>query len=380
MEKKIQYALFNPNYTSSKNDQIKLKKYINTKKDEKVSHLSTPTKLHDWRIENKAVKEYIPQESKYNFKQIIKNFKLNKEQLSNGFSNKYMDIFTDLLFKSKKKPYSKKRLCLIDFRKKILKHHKNTSFEVYIKEEPLSEKFDFSKQSMNNIYLSDKSYYKLKYKSYFNTPKKDFYKNIGNIKDKILTTELSKEKILNDNTSKSKLNIESEGDEGIENYNNRRKNRNNFNNLYNPIFYNTPFTKSYNNLNSNEIKIINKNNEKKKIVEKDYFESNFFGKINPKEEFFEKRNKPKYIDYLKNKYHFYLNNKELDDKNYTEIKKRQLNYFNGKNKVKHPLEYPFKKEFFKKLNRFKNKDDINKDKPNNKIKITDFFRDIKSIN
>ena len=116
------YVLFHPNYIASKREQIRLQKLIKLHSDEIKNHLFKPNNnLKVWRVENKIIKKYVPQESRYNLKQIIKNFKLNREQFLHGYSNKYIDLFTNLLNDKNVKKYSTKRLSLVDFRKKILK-------------------------------------------------------------------------------------------------------------------------------------------------------------------------------------------------------------------------------------------------------------------
>ena len=115
------YTLFHPNYLATKKDQIKLEQLLRLNSNEIKTSIFKPSKLKVWRVENKKIKKYVPQDSKYNFKQIVKNFKLNREQLKHGYSNKYINIFTNLLNEKNLEKYPKKRLSLVDYRKKILK-------------------------------------------------------------------------------------------------------------------------------------------------------------------------------------------------------------------------------------------------------------------
>ena len=101
------YLLFHPNYIASKREQIKLEKLIKLSKEVLRGYNSRNNKFKVWRVENKEIKKYVPQESKYNFKQIVKNFKLNREQLLHGYSNKYINLFT-LLYKNNFKKVSSK--------------------------------------------------------------------------------------------------------------------------------------------------------------------------------------------------------------------------------------------------------------------------------
>ena len=361
-----QLALFHPNYLASKREQIKLAKLIKLNTDELINPKLNSNKVKPWRVENKKLKKYIPQDSKYNFRQIVKNFKLNREQLLHGYSNKYINILTNLLYENNQKKYAKKRLLLFDFRKKILKKKLNTSFEEYIEKEPLSDRYNFSKQKMKNIYLTtvqqklDKEKNKSKYSSKKEiSEKKEKNKN----KNRILLNS-------NDDKIKLKLNFDNNNNNKsvkIFSYKDRYKKINNENiniincknsNLYGQRVCNTSFNES--NINQ----IINDDTYRKDDNDDEY---KYSIKLNPKEEFLQRRNKIKYIDYLKNKYNFYTSGNIKDLKNYSEMKKRQILFDSNKEQIEQPLEFPYKKEFFKKFNRYNSR---------NKIKI--LIKDIKS--
>ena len=363
------YILFHPNYLASKRDQIKLEKLLKLGADECKRYLFTPNKLKVWRVEDKKTKKYVPQDSKYNFKQIVKNFQLNREQIKHGFSNKYINLFTDLLYENTKHKYAKKRLFLVDFRKKILKNHLNTSFEDYIQKEPLSEKYNFSKQKINSIYLTQVinkgDRVKLRPKN-----RNSNFPLMGDKKyslsNKILMKELSNDINLNDNNKYGfRLNTEGNSKDNFYSYSNSRKKitfdeNYNYNYLYGSKVFNTSSSeinikncKNDNNIknyiNDNKAKTIYNYTERKTEDENKYFEN-----INAREEYFEGRNKAKYLDYLKRKYNFFTRNKSKDFKNYSEVKKRQLLYYDSKDKVEYHLKFPYKKEFFKKHNRLYN--------------------------
>ena len=361
-----QLALFHPNYLASKREQIKLAKLIKLNTDELINPRLNANKVKVWRVENKKLKKYLPQDSKYNFRQIVKNFKLNREQLLHGYSNKYINILTNLLYENNQKKYAKKRLSLVDFRKKILKKKLNTSFEEYIEKEPLSDRYNFSKQKMKNIYLTtvqqklDKEKNKSKYSSKKEiSEKKEKNKN----KNRILLNS-------NDDKIKLKLNFDNNNNNKsvkIFSYKDRYKKINNENiniincknsNLYGQRVCNTSFNES--NINQ----IINDYTYRKDDNDDEY---KYSIKLNPKEEFLQRRNKIKYIDYLKNKYNFYTSGNIKDLKNYSEMKKRQILFDSNKEQIEQPLEFPYKKEFFKKFNRYNSR---------NKIKI--LIKDIKS--
>ena len=368
------YVIFNPNYLASKKEQIKLEKLIKANRDEEYTrNLLNPNKIKVWRVENKKIKKYIPQDSKYNFKQIVKNFKLNREQLSHGYSNKYINIFTNLLYENNNKKYAKKRLSLVDFRKNILKKKLNTSFEEFIEKEPLSERHKFTKQTINNFYLTnvmqklekDKEKNKPKNKYYYSS-KKETKENNKN-KNRIFLKELFTESISNSNSNekKLKLNLIDTNNNSVKIFSyedtNQKNNNENINlninlpnwkrnNLYDRMG-NTCDPESNINVISN--RVINDYTYKKDNDENIYFE-----KLTPKEEFIERKNKAKYIDFLKNKYNFYTSCNKKEMKNYSEIKKRQLLFDSKKDQIEHPLDFPYKKEFFHRFNRINSRNRI----------------------
>ena len=369
MEITNKYILFHPNYLASKRDQIKLEKLLKLSTDDYKRYLINPNKLKVWRVEDKKTKKYVPQDSKYNFKQIVKNFQLNREQIKHGYSNKYINLFTNLLYENTKHKYAKKRLFLVDFRKRILKNHLNTSFEDYIQKEPLSEKYNFSKQKINSIYLTqvinkgDRVKQRPKNRN-INFPLMGDKKY--SLSNKILMKELSNDIYLNDNNKYGfRLNTEGNAKDNFYIYSNSRKKipfdeNNNFNYLCGKKICNTSSSETNiksvkkaknikNYINDNKAKTIYNYTERKIEDENKYFEN-----INAREEYFEGRNKAKYLDYLKRKYNFFTRNKSKDYKSYSEVKKRQFLYYDNKDKVEYHLEFPYKKEFFKKQNRLYN--------------------------
>jgi hypothetical protein len=258
---------------------------------------------------------------------------------------------------------------LVDFRKRILKNHLNTSFEDYIQKEPLSEKYNFSKQKINSIYLTqvinkgDRVKQRPKNRN-INFPLMGDKKY--SLSNKILMKELSNDINLNDNNKYGfRLNTEGNAKDNFYIYSNSRKKipfdeNNNFNYLCGKKICNTSSSETNiksvkkaknikNYINDNKAKTIYNYTERKIEDENKYFEN-----INAREEYFEGRNKAKYLDYLKRKYNFFTRNKSKDYKSYSEVKKRQFLYYDNKDKVEYHLEFPYKKEFFKKQNRLYN--------------------------
>ena len=370
------YVTFNPNYLAIKKEQIKLAKLIKANRDEEYTrNLLNPSKVKVWRVENKKIKEYIPQDSKYDFKQIVKNFKLNREQKLNGYSNKYINIFTDLLYENNNKKYAKKRLSLVDFRKKILKKNLNTSFEEYIEKEPLTERHIFTKQTINNIYLTnvmqklekDKEKNKPKNKYYYSSKKETKERNKN--KNRIFIKELFTESISNSNSNekKLKLNLIDTNVNSVKIFSyedtNQKSNNENINLNININLPNWKRNNLYDRMGNycgseSNINVISNRGINNYTYKKDNNENIYFEKLTPKEEFIERKNKAKYIDFLKNKYNFYTSSNIKDLKNYTEIKKRQLLFDSKKDQIEHPLDFPYKKEFFHRFNRINSRNRI----------------------
>ena len=73
--------------------------------------------------------------------------------------------------------------------------------------------------------------------------------------------------------------------------------------------------------------------------------------INPKDELLEKNNKMKFVSYLGNKYDFYKYKIMKQKKNLKEFRKRQILYNKDRFTIYKRVDFPFKKEFFTKLNR-----------------------------
>ena len=119
MDKTDKYAFFSPNYFAAKKTQIKLEKLINADIKDYEHNIFTPYKKKEWRVQYNATQKFFPKDSQYNLKQIVKNFKLNREQFLHGYSNKYINLCTDLLYKNSKNKYAKKRLFLLEYRKNV---------------------------------------------------------------------------------------------------------------------------------------------------------------------------------------------------------------------------------------------------------------------
>lgn len=322
------------NYLASKTAQIKIENSLKGFEKKKKEHILTATE-NNWNT-SKKLKFIFEQDPKFNYRQILKNFKINKEEKLKGFSNKYINLFTDLLYENNKDNYSKKRLSLVNFRKKVLQEKIDLSFEEFLKQEPKTERFDLGKDRLNNAYLIKEYHDDKTAKLYSKFFDKNKFSKILFSSNNILLQSRNKKLLFNRNfhTSKSRP---------------------------------TTFTDYNNNdkylLTSNEKKYLNSCDYRNLCQE----EQIYFSKLSPRDDFINDGNKAKYIDYLKNSYHFFSENNEKEEKDYADIKQRKLLFYSGKDRVKCPIDYPYKKEFFNKFNRLKKTKLKNELRKNNKF-------------
>ena len=306
------------NLFSSRRGQLNLEKLL--KSTQKSNHnFFKPNKK---RVEEEK-KIYFTQESKFNLKQILKHYSLYRKSLENGFTRKYINLFTDLLYESKSKNYSMKRLFLVDFRKNIIKKKLSLSFEDFFENKSLNNCKDRQNKHINNIYRTKTNI------NLFNLKLKN--KNINNKGNKTERSRNNKEISSINFLKKTNLLIKLEGSSSTKNMKT--------NNI--PIEYEKNNNKShFHTITSYNYK---KNNEGQK----------YMWNANPKDELIEKNNKVKFIDYMNQKYDFYKYRTLKEKKNLKEIRERQIIFSNDRIKIKKKVEFPYKKEFFGKLNRLK---------------------------
>lgn len=85
-----------------------------------IGKLYKKTNETEWAAQNKAIKE--KPTSDFEIKQILRRYKFNKEKLSIGFTNEYLNLLSELLY-SKINGYSKERLKLSNYRKFLSKNY-----------------------------------------------------------------------------------------------------------------------------------------------------------------------------------------------------------------------------------------------------------------
>ena len=314
------------NMFSSKRGQLNLEKFmINA---EKLNNNYFNQKRKNIFEENKDKKPYSKQESKYNLKQILKNYNLNRIGKKNGFTKEYLHLLTDLLYENNRKNYSMKRLCLVDFRKKILKNKISLSFQNFIEKDSLSERIH------NKIYLTnlDQKSYNLKSEN----------KTLTNFSSKITKSKyFHNKKELSSIDFLKKVNLRINLDSNFSSRNTKATTISESNTYDHP---------SKNKMNKIKSRTIESYTYKKTDNEDKYKWYN-----DPKEEYLENNNKIKFINYLNNKYKFYKYKTLEEKKNIKEIHKRQ-NIFNKEIiKLNKKIDFPYKKEFFSKFNRLKMK-------------------------
>ena len=312
------------NLFSSKRGQMNVEKFLTTAENLNNEYCIQNKKNKNIE-ENKDKKSY--QESKYNLKQILKNYNLNRMNNKNGYTKEYINLFTDLLYENNHKNYSIKRLCLVDFRKKIIKNKISLSFQNFINNGSLSDRI----HNKINLTSNDQKLFNLKAKnktfSNLNT-KKIKSRNFLNNKKEISSIDFLK-----------KINIKINPEINSFSKNSKKFTLSELSNLDFSKINKTKKIKS---------KTIESYNCKKTENDNKYVWFN-----DPKEEYLEKNNRIKFIDYLSNKYDFYTNKAIHDKININEIHKRQNLFNKDFIKLNQKVDFPFKKEFFLKFNRLK---------------------------
>lgn len=376
--------LFRPNYLSSKLAKIKINQMIKLDALHFIKKLYTANKYTAWRVENKNYKNHIPQEAKYDYEQIVKNYQLNKEQLENGYNGEYLNLLADLLYKNDHKTYAKNRLALIEFRKKVLKNKLSTSYENFIENENLS----LRSKTFCNYHTKGNKYIERFHKSLLTAPHTK--------RKRLIEKEKQKQLILSSQNKKNPLDILYELNSLSSTDNNKRNSifstsipkdntsyekgaqnmKKKFNSQIKKLFDKKSFfntqkyitsASNYNSSNyysSNEESLLSDNKQKTKEITRteeneDDDEDIFLDKLNNKEKFLKTGDKQKYTDFLKTSYNFFDNRTDRELK-FVNSRKRRTAMFNFRHeKVELPPGFPFRKEFFHKFNR------INKRKKEN---------------
>ena len=316
------------NIFSFKRDQLNLEKFIQTAENLKKSYFIQDRK--NIVEEDKNKKAYSKQESKYNLKQILKNYNLNRIGNKNGFTKEYITLLTDLLYENNSKNYSAKRLCLVDFRKKIIKKKISLSFQNFIENGSLTER------THNRIYLTneDQKFLNLKYKN----------KTLSNLNNKInkLQNSRSKKKLSNSTSIDflKKINLKIYVDSNSSSKNIKKNTISEFNFPEYP-----PINKKH--------KIKSKTIEAYTYKKTDDENKKYLWNNSPKEEYLEKNNRTKFIHYLNSKYDFCKYETIFNKKSIKEIYKRQSLFNHEIIKINKKVDFPFKKEFFSRFNRLK---------------------------
>ena len=317
------------NYFSSRRNQLYLEKYIKNAENLSNNYINTKKATIYGEKENNAI--YPQEESKYNVKQILKNYHLNRASNKYGFTRKYISLLTDLLYENNSKDYSLKRLSLVNFRKNIIRKNIALSFENFVKKESSLERSKKLNTIVNNICITNinKKLFSLNYKN-----KTDYY-----FKNKTNFNQFKTEKSSINISKKYNLKLNLEGETYVR-YKDKEKNN----------------IKSFPEINFQvNISPINKKTQLKTILpymsKKIDEPKKYMWNINPTDELLKKNNKIKFIDYLKKKYNFYRHKSYKEIKNIKEIYKRQVLFNKEGTEISTKVEFPFQKEFFTRLNR-----------------------------
>ena len=102
--------LYKPTYIEDKKDIEMIDHYIKLEGEGFEGKIFTgKSDLVKWRVKSKAEKGKIDQNDLYEVNQIVKRYNFDMKQKIYGFTNNYINTFTDLLYKKKGKTYMKKR-------------------------------------------------------------------------------------------------------------------------------------------------------------------------------------------------------------------------------------------------------------------------------
>ena len=311
------------NLFSSRRGLLNLEKILKSSENTKYN----PNKsITEYETKDKKGKGYSLTESRFNFKQILKHYKLNRQSQLNGFTRKYINLLTELLYENDHENYASKRLSLVNFRKNIIKKNINISYEQFLGKVPRNNNL-----KKDSIYITDinNKLYNLKQ----NEKSKNFFNN--KIKKNKTKNEISTIDFL------KKVNLRLNFDTIPS------RNKNTFK-IKSLSLENTPI---------NQIKINEKN--KLKTVKSYTYKINdeykeykkYMWNMNPEEELVENNNKLKFVDYLNNKYDFYNYKTLQHKKNIKEFRKRQILFNKDRFTIYKKVDFPYKKEFFTKFSR-----------------------------
>ena len=291
-----------------------------------------PSILEKVRLKNE-IKHYSPLEEKFRYKQIKNYYDINQKR-KHGYTNKYFQELSDLLYENGKN-YYEERLKLFNsiIQKKKRKNYTNLNFR---------NKFGF-----NSTFLTLSSGQNSKIKNYKKSPSflVNSYKNSSQ-----------------------------------KNYNSDRQMNSTIHNMKNKTLYRNDesFYLQKNKIKTNDV-----------LMEKQISQLNFDifenDDVDIKEQYLSDRNDYKYRKELKELYHFYDNQniKEMKYDYEKDLRNKMFKCDNDKKIINLKTNEPYKKEFFHKFKRlgrnyfsplklndnklvFNNKDRINR--PKNKIK------------
>ena len=132
--------LYKPTYIEDKKDIEMIDHYIKLEGEGFVGKIFTgKSDLVKWRVKSKAEKGKIDQSDLYEVNQIVKRFNFDMKQKIFGFTNNYINTFTDLLYKKKGKKYMMKRKEMLQESKKKDKKLIHQSKGFYITEQKESD-------------------------------------------------------------------------------------------------------------------------------------------------------------------------------------------------------------------------------------------------
>ena len=200
--------LYKPTYIEDKKDIEMIDHYIKLEGEGFEGKIFTgKSDLVKWRVKSKAEKGKIDQNDLYEVNQIVKRYNFDMKQKIYGFTNNYINTFTDLLYKKKGKTYMKKRKEMLKESekkdRKLLTHTIRQTKGFYITEQQRESEFNSNTNSNQTNRTKRKIFERLNTKHFTQFNLRSMISK-GNNEDDIELNISEEEKINSDNVIKNK--------------------------------------------------------------------------------------------------------------------------------------------------------------------------------
>ena len=349
--KNFGYSFTEKQFTPVKNRINNDEKLIRLETGKIVGHLYRKTNETEWAIQNKATKANYS-ESKYQTKLILKRYRFNKTKKILGYTNEYINLFTELLASKNHSGYPKERLNLVNYRERVLKQNKKQSYNNFFN---LNDNASVKGKNL----FSDKRLYPNSIKK----QKDEFYNYSPNsMIFKKLKAKLRRNKKNNLRTFKnfySDYNKNSPSNEltnfSYTNYNDKDSKNDQIKKIKYKSLTKSKINKLFfvNNTNSNKYVMTTGNKKFNQNVDDEDIFHDEEEKLNKEEQFIINGDKDEYEKYLKEKYGFFENKNDKRLQYIKEAKQRYLLVFKNNKVIEKKNSHKITEEYFRKISREK---------------------------